>query len=172
MATNLGFVAYTAERHPDELPAERPGDGLPEGRLADTGRAHEGHHGTGTASANDLQATLGAAGPDGEILHDPVLDVIQTVVVGVQNLAGRDDIGGIGCRLAPGQLEDRVQPSAEITRLGARVAGSLQLADLAEGRLANVVRQPGFLHPGPVVLRALGLVLAELLADGGELLTE
>ncbi len=61
----------------------------------------------------------------------------------------------------------RIQPDS-----GRLVAGPLQLADLAQCRLADLVRQVGLLDPGPVVVRAVRLVLAELLADRGELLAQ
>ena len=61
----------------------------------------------------------------------------------------------------------RIQP-----RLGALVAGALELADLAQRRLADVVGQVGGLDPGAVVVGAVGLALAELLADRGELLAQ
>ena len=100
------------------------------------------------------------------------LTSIQPVVVGIQHRPSRGDVGRVGGLGAPGQLEDHVEPGADVAGLGALVAAALQLADLAQGGLADVLGQVGFLDPGAVVLGALGLVLAELLADGVELLAE
>ena len=61
----------------------------------------------------------------------------------------------------------RIQPDS-----GAWSLAALQLADLAERGLAHLLGQLGRLDAGPVVVGALGLVLAELLADRGELLAE
>ena len=151
---------------------ERAGDGLTERGLADPGRTDQRHHGAGAAAADDLQAAGRATGADGQVLHDPVLDVVQAVVVGVQHGPGGDDVGRVGGLGAPRQVEDGVQPGPQVAGLGALVAAPLELADLAQGGLADVLGQVGLLDPGAVVLRAVGLVLAELLADGVELLAE
>ena len=145
---------------------------LAERGLADAGRTDQHHHRAGAATADDLQAALGAPGADGQVLHDPVLDVVQAVVIGVQHRAGGGDVGESVVLVVPRQLQDGVQPGADPARLGALVAGPLELADLAQRGLADVLGQVGRLDPGAVVLGALGLVLAELLADGVELLAE
>ena len=88
VAADLGLVAHAAEGDADELAAERPGDGLAQRGLADAGRAGQHHHRAGAAAADDLQAALGAAGADREVLDDPVLDLVEAVVVGVEHLAG------------------------------------------------------------------------------------
>ena len=93
-------------------------------------------------------------------------------MVGVEDLPRRVDVGRVVGRRAPGQFEDRVEPGTEIAGLGALVVAALELADLAEGGLANVVGQRGLFDPRAVVLGAVGLVLAQLLADGVELLAE
>ncbi len=76
MTADLGLVAHAAEGDPDELAAERPGDGLAERGLADAGRTDQHHHGSGAAAADHLQATLGPAAADGQVLDNAVLDVI------------------------------------------------------------------------------------------------
>ena len=82
------------------------------------------------------------------------------------------DVGGVLRADVPRQLEHGVQPGADPAGLGALVARALQLADLAQRGLADLLGQVGRLDAGAVVVGALGLVLAELLADGGELLAE
>ena len=74
--------------------------------------------------------------------------------------------------LVPRQLEDRVEPGADPAGLRGLLAGALELVDLAQRGLADRLGQVGRLDPGAVVVRAVGLALAELLADGGELLAE
>ena len=61
----------------------------------------------------------------------------------------------------------RIQPGLRVL-----VAGALELVDLAQRGLADVLGQVGGLDPGAVVVGALGLALAELLADRGELLAQ
>ena len=95
VAADLGLVADAAEGDADELAAQRARDGLAERGLADAGRPDEQDHGAGAAAADDLQAALGAAGADGEVLHDPVLDLVEAVVVGVEHLAGGGDVGRV-----------------------------------------------------------------------------
>ena len=151
---------------------ERPRDGLAERGLADAGRTDQRQHGAGAAAADDLQAALGATGADGEVLHDPVLHVVEAVVVGVEDLAGARDVGGVLGAHVPRQLEHGVEPGADPAGLGALVARALQLADLAQRGLADLLGQVGGLDAGAVVVGALGLVLAELLADRGELLAQ
>ncbi len=56
--------------------------------------------------------------------------------------------------------------------LGVLLAGALELVDLAQQRLAHAVGHVGRLHPGAVVVGAVGLALAELLADRGQLLAQ
>ena len=172
VAADLGLVADAAEGDADELAAQRPGDGLAERGLADAGRAGEQDHRAGAAAADDLEAALGAAARDGEVLHDPLLDLVEAVVVGVEHRARRHDVGGVLGRDVPRQLEHGVEPGPDPRGLGALVAGALELVDLAQQRLAHGVGHVGGLDPGAVVVGALGLALAELLADRGELLAQ
>ena len=106
------------------------------------------------------------------MLDDPVLDVVETVVVGVEDGARRGDVGAVRRPRRPRQLEHGVEPGADPAGLRALVAASLELADLAQRRLAHLVGQVGLLDPGAVVVGAVRLVLAELLADRGELLAQ
>ena len=172
VATDLGLVADAAERDADELAAHGAGHRLAERGLADAGRAGQQDHRAGAPAADHLQAALGAAGADGEVLDDPLLDLVEAVVVGVQHLAGAGDVVAVVGRARPRQLEHGVEPGADPGGLGVLLAGPLELVDLPEQRLAHVVGHLGGLHPAAVVVGALGLALAELLADRRELLAE
>ncbi len=77
MAANLGFVTHTAQRHANKLAIGRTCNGFGEGRLADTGRPYQAEH-----RPLELLHTL----LHGEILKDAVLDLFQTIVVGVEHL--------------------------------------------------------------------------------------
>ena len=83
VAADLRLVVDAAEAHPDELAAHRPGDALAERRLADAGRADEGEDG----AADGVRQ-----GPDGEVLEDPLLDLLEAVVVLVEDLRGLLDV--------------------------------------------------------------------------------
>ena len=172
MAADLRLVADAAEGDPDELPAEGPGDALAERGLADAGRADEHQHGAGPAAADDLQAAGGSPAADGQVLHDAVLHVVQPVMIGVENLARGGDVGVVLGRGLPRDLEHGVEPGADPARLRALVAGALQAADLAHRRLPDLVRQLRLLDAGAVVVRTVRLALAQLLANGRELLTQ
>ena len=129
-------------------------------------------HGARAAAADHLEPALGAPAPDGEVLDDPLLDLVEPVVVGVEHGAGGDHVGGVLGGDAPGQLEHGVEPGPDPGRLRALVAGALELVDLAQQRLAHGVGDVGGLDPAAVVVGAVGLALTELLADRGELLAQ
>ena len=129
-------------------------------------------HRARAAAAHHLEPPLGATAPDGEVLDDPLLDLVEPVVVRVEHGAGGDHVGGVLGRDAPRQLEHGVEPGPDPGRLRALVAGALELVDLAQQRLAYGVGDVGGLDPAAVVVGAVGLALAELLADGGELLAQ
>jgi hypothetical protein len=76
MAPDLGLVPHPTQGQPHELPAQGPSNGLTQGRLSRSGRSNE---------AEDRTFGIGFQLPDGQILDDPLLDLIQTVMVVVQN---------------------------------------------------------------------------------------
>ena len=82
---DLRLVADAAERDAGELAAHGAGDRLAERGLADAGRPAQRQHGAAAPPADQLQAPVGAPLAHGEVLDDPVLDVIQAGVVGVQH---------------------------------------------------------------------------------------
>ena len=86
VAADLGLVADAAERHAHELAAERSGDRLADRGLAGPGWAHEGEDRAGTLVR--LDPALLAQLAHGDVLDDPVLDVVEPCVIGVEDLAG------------------------------------------------------------------------------------
>src|SRR4029079_9392716 len=154
-----------AEGDADELSTERARDRLTERGLADSGRTREQDHRTRSAAPDDVQPALGATAPDGEVLDDPLLHLVEPVVIGIEHGAGGDHIGGVVGRDAPGELEHGVEPRPDPGGLRALVAGPLELADLAQQRLADGFGDLGGLDPAAVVVGAFGLALTELLAD-------
>ena len=95
MAADLRLVADAAERHADELAVERARDRLADRRLAGAGRPDQREDRARLAVG--LDAALLAELRDGDVLDDPVLDVVETGVVGVEHLA----------RVAPGRAAPR-----------------------------------------------------------------
>ena len=91
-------------------------------------------------------------------------------MVGVQHLTRCVDVGRIAGLGIPGQLKDGVEPGANPARFGALIARSFELADLAQGSLANLIGQLRLLDTCSVVLSAVRLILAQLLTDCVQLL--
>ena len=172
VAADLRLVPDAAQGDADELPTERARDRLTQRGLADSRRTREQDHRAGAAAADHLEPALGATAPDGEVLDDPLLDLVEAVVIGIEHGAGRDHVGGVLGRDAPGQLEHGVEPGPDPRGLRALVAGPLELVDLAQQRLAYGVGDVGGLDAAAVVVGPFGLALSELLADRGELLTQ
>ncbi len=82
MAANLGLVAHAAERLADELAPRRLGDRLAEAGLADAGRPDE---------AQDRPLQLVGARLHREIFDDPVLDLLERIMVLVEDGLRLDD---------------------------------------------------------------------------------
>ena len=76
MAADLGLVANAAEGLADEFAAGRPSDRAAERSLADAGWADE---------AQDRALELIGPRLDGEILDDPVLDLLEAVMILVEH---------------------------------------------------------------------------------------
>ena len=83
VAADLGLVAHAAERHAHEFAAGRLRDRLAERGLADAGRPDQ---------AQDRPGQLVGALLHGEILDDALLDLLQAIVIGVENLLGQTQI--------------------------------------------------------------------------------
>ena len=115
VSADLRFVAHAAQAHPRELAAQRPGNALAQGSLSDTGGSDEAEDGAhGLARLSVLRAVLLNAALLEELAHgkkldDPVLDLLQIVVVLVEHLARVDDVQLVLAGDAPGQLHHPVQ---------------------------------------------------------------
>ena len=83
VAADLGLVAHAAQRHADELAAQRPRDRLAERGLADAGRPDE---------AEDRPARLWRELADRQVLEDALLHLLEAVVVLVEDLARVVDV--------------------------------------------------------------------------------
>ena len=165
MAADLGLVTHAAQRHAHEVAARRLGDRLAERRLADARRADQ---------AEDRTLHLVDALLDREVLEDALLDLLQAVMVGVENVLGvlqvLDDLG----RLAPRDRQQPFEVVAHHRRFGRHRAHGAELLQLAIGLLARLLGEAGLLdallHLGDLVATVLGL--AKLLLDRLHLLVE
>jgi hypothetical protein len=196
VAADLGLVAHTAERHAHELAAHRAGDRLADRGLAGAGRADQREDRTlGVTAALRgartglglrvvarrvrpgpcrLRGTLGAQLAHGDVLDDPVLDVLETGVVGVEDLARARRIEVLLGALAPRDRDHPLEVGADHLRLAAAalLAHPLEPAELALDLLAHVLGhlRLGDLRAQLVVDRRV--VLAELAADRLHLLAQ
>ena len=106
VAADLGLVAHAADREPDELAADRAGDRLAERGLADARRADE---------AEDRAGEVVLQLRDGEVLEDPLLDLLEVVVVLVEDRLRR--ARGRGC---PRWSRSTAAPGSSRRRCGSR----------------------------------------------------
>ena len=109
---------------------------------------------------------------DGQVLDDPVLDVLEAGVVGVEHLARVDGVEPLLGALAPRHGEQPVEVGADHRRLAALVAHPLEPRELALGLLAHGVGHAGLGDLRAVVVGDGRVVLAELLADRLHLLAQ
>src|SRR5690606_1041545 len=108
---------------------------------------------------------------NGEMLDDALFDVVEPGVICLEYRPRLVEVGVVVADLAPRDVEHRVQPGPDPGMLGGLLAGAFETVDLTldglgdrlgEGRLGHLLAVGG----GDVLL------LAQLLADGVELLAE
>ena len=161
----LGFVAHAAERDADELAPGRPRDRLAEGGLADPRRADETH---------DRPLQLLRALLHGKILDDPLLHLVERVVIVVEDLLGAAQIL-LDARLrAPRDGQHPVEIIAHDGRFRRHRRHVLQLLQLRLGLVACLLRQLG-LGDALLEFRDLAfavLAVAQLLLNGLHLLIQ
>ena len=99
VSANFRFVAHAAERLAHEFAARRLGDALAERGLADARRADE---------TQDRPLQLARARLHREVFDDPVLDLLEPVMVGIEHLLRFADVLLDLALLAPGQSEQDI----------------------------------------------------------------
>jgi len=82
MALDLGNIGQTTNRKPEELSLQGSGDRLSDRRLSHTRGADE---------TDDFALHGSAKLSNGQKLQDPVLDILQSVMVLIQDLLGVGD---------------------------------------------------------------------------------
>ena len=134
VAADLAFIAHAAQADADELAPRRLGDRPAKRGLADARRADE---------AQDRAFQLVGPRLHGEIFDDPLLDLFQTVVVGVQHLLGAAKVL-LGARLhAPRQRQQPVEVVAADRRLGRHRRHRLKLLQLGFRLFAGFLAELG-----------------------------
>src|SRR5581483_10275247 len=165
VTTDLGLVPNAAEREPDELPTHRARDRAAERRLPDAGRSDE---------AEDRAPGILSQLAHGEILENPVLDLLEVEVVLVEHLARVADVEVVLGRGGPRQRDEPFEIRADDGVLGGFGRDHAQAIELVLGglqrfgghlRVLDALAQ--LLHLG-----RLRVALAELLLDRLQLLAE
>src|SRR5690606_19180291 len=103
VAANLGLVTHAAERHADELAAERARDRLRQRGLADAGGAEE---------AKDRALDVGVEFADRQVLEDAILDLLEARMIGVEHGLAAMEINAVFGALRPGQRHEPVEIGA------------------------------------------------------------
>src|SRR5207244_6978713 len=131
VAANLGLVSDSAHGDARELAFERARDRLSERGLADARWADE---------AEDLAGGVVAELRDREVLDDPLLHLLEVVVVLVQDLARALAIEVVLRRLVPRQCRDPVEVRADVAVLGCSRRELLESGQLAVDGLPQFIR--------------------------------
>ena len=129
---DLGLVADASERDADELAPHRPGDAL-----AERGLSHAGRPG----QAEDRPLQIAAELADGEKLEHALLHLLETMVIGVEDLAGIVNVQVVLRDDAPGQIGNPLQPGPRHGALRRLLRQLLQPGELLVDLRPDVFRQ-------------------------------
>ncbi len=114
----LRLIPHAAQRHANELSAQRAGDGSPQRSLARSRGAYEVEDGAlgllGCFSFFSLQAQLAHR----QVLQDALLYFLKVIVVLVQYLAGTIDIQVVISAHLPGKADQPIQVGLDDRVLG------------------------------------------------------
>ncbi len=154
VAADLRFVAHATQGEPDEFPAGRPGDALGQGGLADTRRADEAEDGS------LLHVPHEAA--HGEEFQNPLLDLLQAIVIVVENLLRPVDVPVLAVLLVPRHRQEPFQVVPRDGRLGGDGRHDLEALELLNGLLVGLLRH---LRGFDLLLELLDFVAAIVLAS-------
>ena len=124
VAADLGLVAHAADGDAHELAPQCARDRMAERRLAHPGRADEAED-----RARDVVLEL----RDGEVLDDPLLHLLEVVVVLVEDPLRPAQVEVVRRLLRPGQREDPLEVGADDAVLGGGGRQLLEPAELALG---------------------------------------
>src|SRR5690606_579993 len=165
VTTDFGFVADATKGHTHELATGRLGNRLAKRGLADARRADE---------AEDRALERAGTGLDSQILKNTLLDLLQTVVIGVENLFGQGQVTLDLGLLAPWQAKQGVEVIPNDGRFGRHRAHTLELLDFGVGLGACLLGELGL---GDALFELGDLVgavfaIAELALDRLHLLVE
>ena len=165
VTADLRLVMNAAEADAHELAPERARYAFAEARLSNTGRAHE-------AQDRPLHVVFELA--HGEVLDDPLFDLVEVVVVLVQDRARPLDVELVLGLNPPRDVEQRLEVRTRDAILAGGRLHHTQPVELLAAGLFDLLRQIRFLDRGRDILEVATLTveLAELLFDRLELLAQ
>ena len=132
MATDLGLITYTTQAGANKLAAQGAGNTAAQARLTHTRRANETEDGAAHLVAGELTHR--------QVLEDPLLHLLEAVVILVQHLLSLADADLTILLLAPGQVGDPVEVGANNTSFRAVHALLGEAFHLVEGLTLHIVR--------------------------------
>ena len=134
MAADLGLVAYAANGDALELATHCARDRSAERGLSNSGRSEQ---------AEDRSARVGVELAHREELNQPVLDLLDVVVVVVEHLAGVLEVEIVLSALAPWERDDPLEVGPDHSVLGGSGGQALESFEFAVGSLADVIGKFG-----------------------------
>ena len=165
MAADLRLVAHAADRDALEAAPHRARDRTPQRRLSHARRPDE---------AENRRRRVRLELAHRQELEDPLLDLVDVVVVAVEHAARLLQVEVVVGRLRPRQRRDPLEVGADDPVLGGLRRQLLEPVELALGGLHGVLRQTRGLDLLAQLVRLGRLLvdLAELLLDRLELLAQ
>ena len=147
MTTNFRFITHPAQRLTNKFTARRLGDGFTQRCLTHTRRADK---------AQDRPFQLVRARLHSKIFDDPIFDLFQPVMIGIEHFLCFCDVLFNAALFAPGQAKQHIKVIAHHRRLGAHRLHTFQLFQLSIGLILGVFGEFGTLN----LLRQLGNLIA------------
>src|SRR2546423_7145550 len=163
MAANLRLVTHATQRHAHELAAERSRDRPTKRSLSYARRSDQ---------AENLAIESPDERHDGNEVEYSVLDLVETVVVGIENAACMGDIQHFVGALGPRNGDDPVYEISCNRKFRRHRWHSPQLSQLAQSPFLHDLGQ-GFFSDLRIELgEIVPLIFAQLLVDDPQLLLE
>ena len=164
VAADVRLIMNAAQRNTNHFPVETSGDGIGNGGLSHTGRAHQ---------TQNLVLTVRRHLAHRHGFQNPLLHLLHSKVVMIQNLSGADHIHPLPGLFVPGQIQDSIQIIPQ--NRGFRGAKGLlfQFVCVFQQLFLLLFPEMQRLNPGNIFLQLRILVLfSKLFPDGLYLLTQ
>ena len=164
VAADVRLVMDTAQGDADHFSVQAPGNGIGNGRLANTGRAHQ---------AKDLVLALRGHFPNSHGFQDPFLYLFHAEMVVIQDLSGSGNIHPLLCLCIPGQVQHRIQVISENGSLRGTEGLFFQLICVLDELFLLLLGKLEGLDPRNVLIELFVFILfSQLLPDSTHLLSQ